>query len=138
MNAEAKAPDRSLDALIAEKVMGWEIIRLEDPDQPTKEATFPLLLEDHNGGWLRVDENGPRMPWSPTSDARAGWEVVEHIRQFWLVTMVDCGSFGWRIQFQSTSTSCGDFEERGMDWKLAFCKGAVRAVALRARSEENE
>lgn len=69
------APGRELDALVAEKVMGWQWAnegvrgqyRLHPPDSTSPTGAYPVDV-------------GPGEEWSPSTDIAAAWEVVEKLR----------------------------------------------------------
>lgn len=66
-------PGRELDALVAEKVMGW---RAHSPGYPS--------LVDINGvptGWLASGQGsqGDDPDFRPSTDIAAAWEVVERL-----------------------------------------------------------
>ena len=64
--------DRELDALVAEKVMGWTLHKI------------PHLVEGQYGYISGVIHSyiGNRLiaPWSPSTDIAAAWQVVEKLR----------------------------------------------------------
>lgn len=81
----------ALDVLVAEKVMGW---RRPDPD--ARDPKYPLSPRDSQGRWYNGEEEldefhatpegagggdyyQPDESWSPSTDIRAAWEVVEKL-----------------------------------------------------------
>lgn len=75
-------PGRELDALVAEKVMGW---RAHSPGYPS--------LVDINGvptGWLASGQGsqGDDPDFRPSTDIAAAWEVVEKISQLFKDKMI--------------------------------------------------
>ena len=65
--------DKEINALIAEKVMGYE------PDEKRYNFKHPKL------GWFCIDD------WCPCEDIAAAWEVVDRIGWFFKL-------FSWEIQ----------------------------------------
>jgi len=72
-----------LDALVAEKVMGWH------------RAACSNWTERRSGQpWLDVDSLSAANPfWSPSTDIAAAWEVVEKVR-------------GWKPKVRGNTCAC--------------------------------
>jgi len=64
-------PGPELDALVAEKVMGWKVVEIHEPSG----RKVMRWLSDHGEGlgMYGVDD------WTPSSDITLAWEVVEKI-----------------------------------------------------------
>lgn len=64
--------DRELDALIAEKVMGWKLLRVRDESGAVKYGEW---FEN----WVADGGKGPGMyeprEWMPSTDLEAAWKV---------------------------------------------------------------
>lgn len=73
-------PGRNLDALVAEKVMGWAIMRGDITRFHPSEVGRPILFLDDIGEprLYRTRESSPTA-WSPSTDIAAAWEVVDRI-----------------------------------------------------------
>ena len=74
-------PGPELDALVAEKVMGWEVTRR---DHPMLEGGEQVIHAKDADGALRAViwdiANYPRsLWWHPSTDITAAWEVVEKV-----------------------------------------------------------
>jgi hypothetical protein len=70
----SSAMSRELDALVAEKVMGWKRSQLNGD-----------IYEKPNGAYVIIDSD-PLSPWesySPTTDANEDYEVLKHVRENW-------------------------------------------------------
>ncbi|WP_028609213.1 BC1872 family protein [Paenibacillus harenae] len=67
----AMEPGRELDALVAEKVMGW-----------TNKILPVTPFDSHSAPYWCVYgvKVNPVLNWSPSSNISASWEVVEHLR----------------------------------------------------------
>jgi len=88
-----------LNALIAEKVMGWRIVKKlrQMPPvtcNPTKEpdpSMFPFVwmapLDCYrfrdNGDYCHYQAWGEGLVWSPSTDPAADYEVLCHVRERW-------------------------------------------------------
>jgi len=60
--------DRELDALVAEKVMGWKLKHVNDP---VMAVIFANWVDENDVGIITPDE------WKPSTDISAAWQVVE-------------------------------------------------------------
>ena len=126
---------RELDALVAEKVMGWH--RVHDG--------LNERWADVNGYGAYVNRGDgtppPGMFWSPSTDIAAAWQVVEHMRLRWdhgnsttdFWTIKDCGPSGWRVEIEF----CPDhdapiviYAETPPTAPLAICLAALKAVGV--------
>lgn len=63
-------PGPELDALVAEKVMRWTPVEHPDKLAGQTGAFYPIKF----GGGIYREPGGP---WSPSTDIRDAWEVVE-------------------------------------------------------------
>lgn len=111
-------PSRELDALVAEKVMGWRVGPIDDDY---------LASDGTPTGWTKGTCYSQRPPFRPSTDIAAAWEVVQ---QFDSVKVLKAGA----------SWDCGISVKRG-DWfevelasaptaPLAICLAALRAVGV--------
>jgi len=106
--SEMKA-GRELDALVAEKVMGWTL-------------SGRVWIDER--GHLQTIEPTSFGSFEPSSDIAAAWEVVEKMRARGLIVDLTLGAGAYcRI---------GGFrpfaEERGATAPLAICLAALKAV----------
>lgn len=110
---------RELDALIAEKVMGWKVFRNGEHGPHRWEA-------ETDRGTLRViDSSYSGDGFSPSTDIAAAWEVVEKVRKEagdFQLALVDYGS-AWAARFDKASAV-----ERTAPH--AICLAALKAVGV--------
>src|SRR4051812_17548037 len=107
---------RKLDALIAAKVMGWDV---RGPD---------------DGPWVALAENGRHAThetFRPSTDIAAAWEVVEHFANYKWLAQSASGRWGtgpmmWECAFASPAS----FQVVAETAPLAICRAALRAKAL--------
>jgi len=82
---------RKLDALVAEKVMGWVLVNYHDPDaKPDYEDAA------NNDGWVWDGRGGDAEAhqWHPSTDIAEAWEVVEKMKELFPLVVLRDG--GWR------------------------------------------
>lgn len=103
-----------LDAIIAEKVMGWKRV-------PGTES----------GAWMDPCTNDGRMgSWSPSTDIAAAWEVVEKLKLSLIPT-----NKGWIVsQHHLFEGPFGEDETA----PLAICRAALAAIAWLANCVPKE
>lgn len=122
-------PGRELDALVAEKVMGWpELI----PGKPFPKGKSFYLSDQH----CCTREVGDHNTWSPSTDWRAAGEVLEklaevghraeirdwrHVDAGWECVIYRAGAVG------PVCTGTGEFAQTGPH---AICLAALAAVAV--------
>jgi len=104
-----------LDALVAEKVMGWQ-----------------MVCDDCGDG---VDSTGtPNECPKFSSDIAAAWEVVEKLKPTHRQVVIDrhrgedLQEEQWGVAFV-TNTGVSIFRERAPTAPLAICKAALKAVS---------
>lgn len=126
----ALQPGRELDALVAEKVMGWP---------PIGEGE-PYRLHQHRGGVIangipqRFNSGVIPLTWQPSTDIAAAWQVVEAMRPeygFWID-----GDDGYIVEFQHGMPGMTDYRHG-----RAFAPTAPEAIckaALLAKLESGE
>jgi len=123
------AAGRELDALVAEKVMGWTVCR--DASCGGCEATV-LLMED---GWrvrAPLDQGGwPLGWWTPSTDIAAAWEVVEKLRVLGFNVSVSCahGMRTWDVRGWKADNT-GRFIAHAETAPLAICLAALDALGV--------
>lgn len=87
MNVDKLKPGPELDALVAEKVMGWKRIK-KLHGKPLADGWVGF----HDGEWIRWTSN-PESAYedytpsifSPSTSIADAWQVVEKMRGFWKV-----------------------------------------------------
>jgi hypothetical protein len=106
-NIDTLSAGRELDALVAEKVMGWTIYDDGIMDQGAKGRTWA-------------------SEWHPSTDIAAAWEVVEKVQQ-----ATGCSAV---VQKHARAYECwfigsGQKETQWADTApLAICRAALKAV----------
>lgn len=114
-------PGRELDALIAEKVMGYKV-------ENTAEGYF-LKGQLGNYSW-----HNTVLRYS--TDISAAWEVVEHFNELgWDISVVGSGelksSDSWHVEFEPRyvgGETNGVIIEGGFSAPLAICLAALKAI----------
>ena len=109
---------RELDALVAEKVMGWRLLDPPQADQPSYWAT-----------WVMLPHREAAKDWSPSTNIAAAWEVVERLRangyswmQFTLIADqwdLEMGQGGHDIGCDTLAPTA----------PLAICRAALKAAS---------
>jgi len=107
---------RELDALVAEKVMGWK--RLD--------------LGPINGiRWIKgKDVIESEFPFSYSTDISAAWEVVEKLRAVGVEIVVVAHSVKFSCCVNDTETGKTSFLSLAATAPRAICKMALRAVGV--------
>ncbi len=118
-------PGRDLDALLAEKVMQWEVITYHNHESVHK-ATGTVIYA--KGAEWPVYENScsyPR-PWFPSTELTATWEIVMKVRGMgYRFSVEDHGADGWVITFSKQGEHHIGAAE---DFKYAVCRAALNVV----------
>jgi hypothetical protein len=126
---------RELDALVAERVMGWQV----DTDKEgywCNDAGWTGWLVPESEADARYEQD---RCWRPSTDITAAWQVVEHIKE-----REGCGFFvAWnKPEYGRPAHWSAGFIEAGNDGhghdytaeveadtaQLAICKAALAAV----------
>jgi hypothetical protein len=118
MNIDTMPAGQELDALVAEKVMGWDI-HFKDPE-----------LRGGKEHWRDHERSTNWLPeqWCPSSDISAAWEVLEKVQD--VGSLERFGGFGWRCEVHSVSPNFVDCAAEGDTAPLAICRAALKAVSL--------
>lgn len=121
INIDAMPAGAEMDALVAERVMGWW------------RKYYPPAAED---AWF--DANGFRMKrgaWCPSEDIAAAWQVVEkmvadrHTQDFHFGYKM-CAGCEWQFCFADKVAGVfSDCAGRAETMPLAVCRAALKAVA---------
>lgn len=111
---------RELDALVAERVMGWKVFRNGEHGSHRWEA-------ETDRGTLRViDSSYSGDGFSPSTDIAAAWEVVEKMRDdHWLLDLRS-GFIETRACF--TRAHAGEYVAQEKSTPLAICLAALAAA----------
>ena len=111
----AMKPGRELDALVAEKVMGWEYFPAQATGMFVRLGYFfdPVSGEAHHH-------------WSPSTDISAAWEVVEKMSEQWPQYQLAKIEDGWSVMWGFDGY--GWPEATGKTAPEAICKAALLAV----------
>ena len=116
-----------LDALVAEKVMGWYSNELVWCD---KGGSVGYWVSDE----VRFREGGHWPAFHPSTDIKAAWEVVENLKSLsgiggWFSIEVPSGDIV-RAGFQSHLGHAGEWRHRSnaTSAPLAICRAALKTV----------
>lgn len=116
---------RRVDALVAEKVMGWHV---------------KAVCKDDGGKYigLLVRERLTHLPWSPCSSWDAAGQVVERMRELGWTMNLDVEAGALRNPYDCRFFH-GDGERRAMQIEqsapLAICLAALKAVGVDVPAE---
>jgi hypothetical protein len=134
-----------INALVAEKIMGWE--RWTCDDLKSKEAFLqPPGTEFVTGTWYKVDVDIPLRDYSIgtvkeySTNIKAAWEVVEKLAQMGYDVKIN------RLIHWNTDYECliGKDNWVDMDYKyvgsdtapMAICLAALKAVGVEVEGEK--
>jgi len=129
MKIEDMKAGRELDALVAEKVMGWKKVKwLGDYDWRDKDGEQPYTVR----------------AWNPSTDIAAAWQVVEKIQErqgrdrfiIYLSSYWGTNSWVYKCEFimETVNKSVDGFADTA---PLAICLAALRAVGAIAAEDED-
>lgn len=126
MTTELQA-GRELDALVAEKVMGWRRHPTDRWHDGERELDRDHAVEGGGGDYYHPDE-----PWSPSTEIAAAWEVVEKMREHfsrWL------GFTNALREEVSTELKNGQLVSHDFVWRLVkpehICRAALNAMSAK-------
>ncbi len=118
MNIEDLQPGRELDALVAEKVMGWHV---EIVQYPHATADFP--------NYVGRDGIGRCLPsqWNPSTEIASAWLVVEKLSESSIMLSVSWHAGHWWcvIYPEQEPLTEGPYSETA---PLAICRAALLSV----------
>lgn len=128
---------RELDALIAEKVMGWEAtadgLYWDARQKRTRLVLGSAIAKKREEMGI---ENGPGFVFAPSTDIAAAWEVVEKLRQHrdpeWVPDVsANNHTGGWvcSIGFVWPTVIGNLVWETAATAPLAICLAALKAVS---------
>lgn len=135
-------PGRELDALVAEKVMGWRRMTWTEYNTLTQSCSNSERLtyawHDASGKMLDqvaetlkgVDEPDD-LAWSPSTDIAAAWEVVERLTgstKQWFY-LEQCSVYAdAKFEVSGAGDEDGEWSAREFDVPHAICVAALKAV----------
>jgi hypothetical protein len=114
-----------LDALVAEKVMGWKVWQA---------SSAVILFDRGTGKWTTF---------SPSTGIVSAWEVLERLREIWEIEMGGCptplvdarhASWGVRLNPKVTTDDRVSVEAQADTAPLAICLAALQAAEEEVRS----
>ena len=119
--------DRELDALVAEKVMGWERCPKEDCDG----CDCPVFFYGRPLNEWCVNDPEHRLPWMPSTDIATAWQAVEKMK-------ARPGHFSFRLEQSGTAyhlpewaaTFNNEFIGISAHAPSAICLAALKAVGV--------
>jgi hypothetical protein len=133
---------RELDAMVAERVMGWRWLNYRWHDGTSKQLLWPSDADEQPRGddFDRLYD-GRLVPWdiNYSTDIAAAWQVVEHFHEQrgWFVSIQSDG--GWNFHNNGTTkgwevTIGREGEAFAPTLPLALCRAALKAVAATSQS----
>lgn len=126
---------RELDAMVAEKVMGWKRMRWCDWKQDER-TSLTYSWHDVDGKMVKLAENSddyedPRPAWSPSTSIADAWEVVEKLsgrEKLPMRVQIDNGyDKPWVVTISSWKTG-QEWHGESESLPLAICRAALKAV----------
>lgn len=126
MNIDEMQAGREMDALVAERVMGWDRDVMGCLGAPKGAKEYDTQCHSWIGAW---DENGnPNFLPHYSTDIAAAWQVVEWMKD-WNFTLDWLGS-DWQAMFQTEDD--GEFFVNADTALLAICRAALKALEVDA------
>jgi hypothetical protein len=129
---------RELDALVAEKVMGWVYREYWGQLVPSEHLDAPMWSEwaqDKSGDVCRHPINRmPNIPyrgdkpWIPeySTDISAAWEVVEKNKEYWFFLMYSADMKQWWCEYRVNKQKGRVTADTA---PLAICRAALLAMS---------
>lgn len=114
---DAMAAGRELDALVAERVMGWTVNRRDGGH---------WQVERRPGQWNCLHN------WEASLDIAAAWQVVEHIRRKLFDVEIIGAEGEWAVRITDTDHDGNEHlmaEQCEQTAPLAICKAGLQAVS---------
>ena len=119
MRVDEMEAGRELNALVAEKVMGWGIIH---HNNGAVYATIPGSIEWYAIHWA----DGRDDDWSPSTDIAVAWLVLERVAESWLPCVMH-DAIQWVVEFDSITGNHTAYADTA---PLAICRAALMAVGV--------
>lgn len=123
MSEESREAGRELDALIAEKVMGWTV--------------DPIYRMYTGAGMRHAVGNNLDTRFNPSTNIAAAWEVVEKMRERGDWVNLEGDKEGWMVEvwpFTADDSWAGggfygeDVKAKADTAPLAICRAALKAL----------
>lgn len=116
MSPVTRDAGRELDALVAEKVMGWK----------------PCVTQDHPG-WVYFDSGagGGKIAPAFSTDIAAAWEVVEKLSPRYAIRILNDATPGPSWCCEMAHGYGNDIEVEAETAPLAICRAALEAIEVR-------
>lgn len=135
MSDYSKLSDRELDALVAEKVMGWK---------KAPNGAWMSYEKDAfgNGGWKshatwKANASVSAVRFTPSTDIAAAWQVVEKMKERqWNFTIADLVKNKWRAEFGGSRKHKQTWEDADTAPR-AICLAALKAVGVAPSKEKD-
>ena len=130
--------DTELDALIAEKVMGWKLLVVQDPSRA-------INFGDHFENWVADNGDGPGMyapyEWKPSESIDLAMKVVEKMGDWDGFDFMLTHQFKNHIGMRSWSAGFVEYNDDGSyEWHAlgehstsparAICLAALKAMGV--------
>lgn len=145
--------NREIDALVAEKVMGWKRMTYAEahPETPAYKDRKEFTGHWHSNEWDELlhefknvayaedcdDHYCPEEAWSPSTDISAAWEVVEKMRNRDSVfTLWD--DLDDEYYYCAFNTPKYHFEVGAETMPKAICLAALKAVGVNVSEQEEK
>ena len=133
MSIDDMPAGRELDALVAEKVMGWQDARAFFPWPESGVMLDNYAMMPPHGGAIRDIAHVPRY----STDIAAAWEVFQKVTDLGYIPAIAQCTSGWACDFwtEEAADETGrvdyihKFREYGQaSAPLAICRAALKAV----------
>ena len=111
---------RELDALVAEKVMGW---RIKGKDWVDEHGRYQGAVETY---WVIAD-GGPSKGWHPSTDIAAAWLVVEKLGWQYVFRLGNRDDKWWCVLSVEPDWQLSDNCAEAPTAPLAICRAALAA-----------
>ena len=135
MDVDKMEAGRELDALVAEKIMGWQLRDSMTDEIVTEDSDYREAA--YNDGW-HWDGRGGRLEawqWQPSIDIVAAWEVVERLCELPSVGIIIKAYPKWNEKHERNFLYgyVATFPDLGLQAvadtaPLAICRAALKAI----------
>ncbi len=129
---------RELDALVAEKVMGWQVLTPDETEHLEEVNDCMVVVHPNPYGVMRYVEKSYNyygyVEWHPSTDIAAAWQVVERMRELgWFSShtdlTIDSGQEWWSWHFTDIKPpGSTTVKAQGHTAPHAICLAALAAV----------
>jgi YHS domain-containing protein len=121
MNYDEMEAGREMDALVAEKVMGW---------YRGTQGLYYFCEEHGSERWITDDpQYADRKHWRPSEDISAAWEVVEKLTSIGAFGTIYFSSNKVSVTFITKESNIPYLHSVAPTAPLAICRAALKAVA---------